>query len=88
MRREALLEALLLSRLPQARQRLSVRGTEHRYGTVVKLEKFERLEAKRCGVTVETLREHYKIDPCSCGKPKCKGWQVRYKFGAERRRLT
>lgn len=52
----------------------------------MKLEKFERKEAARCGVTVEHLREHYEITPCGCGKRSCKGWQVRYKFGAERRR--
>jgi hypothetical protein len=29
---------------------------------------------------------HHDIVPCECGKPKCKGWALRWKFGAERRR--
>jgi hypothetical protein len=52
----------------------------------VKLEKFERKEAARAGVTVEHLGERHAITPCDCGKKKCSGWQVRYKFRAERRR--
>lgn len=52
----------------------------------MKLEKFERKEIERCGVTVEHLREFHEITPCDCEDPKCKGWQVRYKFGSERRR--
>lgn len=52
----------------------------------MKLAKFERKEAERVGVTVEHLREFHEITPCECGKSSCKGWQVRYRFGAERRR--
>lgn len=54
----------------------------------MKLAKFERLQAKRSGVTVEHLREFHEIAPCDCGERGCKGWQVRYKFGAERRRMA
>lgn len=52
----------------------------------MKLAKFERKEAKRCGVSVETLRKFYEITPCDCGISGCKGWQTRYKYGAERQR--
>lgn len=62
-------------------------GTEHRE-QAMKLEKFERKSAKRAGVTIEHLREFHEITPCDCGKKKCKGWKVRYRFGAERRRLA
>jgi hypothetical protein len=54
----------------------------------VKREKFERKEAERAGVTVEQLLESHEITPCDCGEPKCKGWQVRYRFGTERRRVA
>lgn len=57
-----------------------------RYSSCMTREKFERKEAERRGVTVEHLREYHEITPCDCGKPKCKGWKVRWKFGAERRR--
>ena len=51
----------------------------------MKLAKFERKQAKRLGVTVEWLREHFDIQPCDCGRD-CKGWHIRYKLSAERRR--
>ena len=54
----------------------------------MRLEKFERKEAARAGVTVEYLREHHEITPCDCGKRRCEGWKLRYRFGAERRRLA
>jgi hypothetical protein len=54
----------------------------------VKLAKFERKEAERCGVTVDHLREFHEITPCDCGERSCKGWKVRYRFGAERRRVA
>jgi hypothetical protein len=54
----------------------------------VKLAKFERKEAERCGVTVEHLREFHEITPCDCGKRSCQGWKVRYRFGTERRRVA
>lgn len=54
--------------------------------SVMDREKFERKAAKRSGVTVEHFREYHEITPCDCGHKDCKGYQVRYKFGAERRR--
>lgn len=54
--------------------------------TSMKLSKFERKAAERSRFTVEEFREFFAITPCDCGKRKCKGWHVRYKFGAERRR--
>jgi hypothetical protein len=52
----------------------------------VKRDKFIRKEAERAGVTAEHLLEFHEVLPCECGKPKCKGWQLRWKFGAQRRR--
>jgi hypothetical protein len=47
---------------------------------------FVRKAAKRSGFTVEEYPTFFDITPCECGKKKCKGWRVRWKFGAERRR--
>jgi hypothetical protein len=52
----------------------------------MKLKKFLEREAERAGVTVEHLLEHHDVIPCDCGTKGCKGWQVRYMFGNERRR--
>jgi hypothetical protein len=38
-------------------------------------EQFERDYAARSGVTLEWLREHRAVRPCSCGEPDCQGWQ-------------
>jgi hypothetical protein len=52
----------------------------------VKREKFIRREAERAGVTEKHLLEFHEVVPCECGKRKCKGWQLVWKFGAKRRR--
>jgi hypothetical protein len=52
----------------------------------VKRSTFIRKEAARRGVPEEHLLEFHEVVPCECGKKKCKGWAVRWKFGAERRR--
>lgn len=52
----------------------------------MKREKFIRREAERVGVTEKHLLEFHEVVRCDCGKPKCKGWALRWKFGAERRR--
>lgn len=36
--------------------------------------------------SVEEFLKYIAVSPCDCSKKKCKGWQVRWKFGAERRR--
>jgi hypothetical protein len=54
----------------------------------VKLAKFERKEAERTGFTLEEFRRQFAVTPCPCGMRGCKGWQVRYRFRAERRRLA
>jgi hypothetical protein len=54
----------------------------------MKLEKFERKEAERSGFTLEEFRQYVEVTTCDCGKRKCKGWQIRWKFGVERRRCA
>ena len=49
-------------------------------------EKFELKEAKRAGFTLKEFRQFFAVTPCECGKRKCKGWQVRWKWGTQRRR--
>lgn len=49
-------------------------------------DKFVRKEAARSRFTVEEFLEFFDVQPCECGARKCKGWGVRWKFGAERRR--
>jgi hypothetical protein len=52
----------------------------------VKLAKFEQKIAKSGGwSSVEEMRKYLDVTPCDCGWSKCKGWQVRWKFGAMRR---
>jgi hypothetical protein len=53
----------------------------------MKREKFERKEAERTGFPLDEFRRQFAVTPCDCGKKKCDGWKVRYRFRAERRRL-
>lgn len=57
-----------------------------RYAFGMDKDTFVRKAAKRSGFTVEEYEQYFAVTPCECGKRKCKGWQVRWKFGAERRR--
>lgn len=76
---------MILTESSKIRNRTSGRGHyPSDTPTSMKLSKFERKEAERSGFTVEELREFFAITPCACGK--CKGWQVWWKFGAQRRR--
>lgn len=54
----------------------------------MKLEKFERKEAERTGFTVDEFRRQFAVTPCDCGKKRCDGWKVRYRFRSEVRRLA
>ena len=57
------------------------------YVSRMDISEFALKEAKRGGwKSVDEFRQYHEITPCDCGKKKCKGWQVRWKWGAERRR--
>lgn len=38
--------------------------------------------------SAEDFLTYHEVSPCDCGKKKCRGWQVRWMFGAERRRKS
>lgn len=53
--------------------------------SVMDKEKFVTKQAKNWDSPEHFLQFH-EVTPCDCGAKKCKGWQLRWKFGAERRR--
>ena len=63
-------------------------GSSSRYASRMDRDTFVRKQAKRSGFSVEEYEQFFSVMPCECGKRKCKGWSVRYRFGAERRRVA
>ena len=63
-------------------------GSGSRYASCMDRDTFVRKQAKRSGFSVEEYEQFFSVTPCECGKRKCKGWLVRYRFGAERRRVA
>ena len=53
--------------------------------SVMDISEFELKEAKRAGFTLKEFRQFLDVTPCACGKRKCKGWRVKWKFGTKRR---
>lgn len=57
------------------------------YASGMDRDKFVRKQVKRGGwQSREQFEKFIAVIPCDCGKRKCKGWRVRWKFGAQRRR--
>lgn len=53
--------------------------------SVMDISRYEVKEAKRLNMTLKEFRQFFAVSPCECGKKKCKGWSVKWKFGNRRR---
>lgn len=53
--------------------------------SVMDITEYQTKEAKRLGMSLKDFRQFFTVTPCKCGKKKCRGWSVKWKFGSKRR---